>query len=124
MPSARATPGSLHSVIAAQRTKPFVSLSHFFILLKFNLGDAFSSLIYFYLGASLWVGLLRISLRYRTSCGWFPFGSCESLAQLFYIKILFGRYLRSGLLRARYTRLPSANQALRIPIAFFYFVEI
>ena len=41
MPSARATPGSLHSVFAAQRTKPCVSLSHFFILLKYNLGDAF-----------------------------------------------------------------------------------
>ena len=41
MPPARATPGSLHSVFAAQRTKPFVSLSHFFILLKYNLGDAF-----------------------------------------------------------------------------------
>jgi hypothetical protein len=42
------------------------------------------------LGASLRAGLLRISLRYRTSCEWFPFGSYESLAQLFYIKILFG----------------------------------
>jgi len=35
------------------------------------------------LGASLRVGLLRITLRYRTSCGWFPFGSYESLAQFF-----------------------------------------
>ena len=41
MPSARATPGSLHSVFAMQRTKPCVSLSHFFILLNYNLSDAF-----------------------------------------------------------------------------------
>ena len=33
MPSARATPDSLHSVFASQRTKPFVSLSHFYYVL-------------------------------------------------------------------------------------------
>ena len=40
MPSARATPGTLCSVIAAQRTKPCVSLSRFFYLM-YDFGDPF-----------------------------------------------------------------------------------
>ena len=36
MPSAWATPGSLHSVFAAQRTKPCASLSHFYYVLHHN----------------------------------------------------------------------------------------
>jgi len=38
---------------------------------------------------------------------------------LFFVGLFLGRCLRPGLLRARYTRLPLANQALRIPIAYF-----
>ncbi|MFZ9576793.1 MAG: hypothetical protein ACO291_07860, partial [Bacteroidia bacterium] len=47
-------------------------------------------LIDFYLGASLRVGLLRISLCFRTSSGWFPFGSFESLALFLLIVIFLG----------------------------------
>ena len=62
MPSARATPGSLHSVFALQRTKPCVSLSQFFYLeLCFLRGI---SELFELLGRCLRPGLLRA--RYRS----------------------------------------------------------
>jgi hypothetical protein len=55
-------------------------------------GDAFDLgfILKNVLGASFRVGLLRISLRFRTSYGWFPLGSFESLAQFFLLNYVLG----------------------------------
>ena len=87
MPSARATSGSLHSVFASQRTKPFVSLSRLFYL-ELCFLRSISELFDFFLFGRVPLGRAsKDFVRFRTSCGWFPFGSCESLA--LYLLIVF-----------------------------------
>ena len=125
MPLARAASGSLHSVFAAQRTKPFVSLSHFFILLNYNLSDAFQ-VCFILFGRPFGSGFYGFRCATEHPADGSPSGPANPSRNCFKLKSFFVRYLSgpcySGLVTLGFCY--AKNQALRIPIAFFYFVEL